>query len=309
MDLEKINVEKYLAEIKKNFKLEIADETIRKDLFLTLLLAEMEKEQGIFQELIFKGGTLLSRNYLSYHRFSEDLDFVYIHSNSLRELSRKERERKIKVFIDLFVPKLKNISDTLNLDFSLNRSDIKYCKVLSGRAVYVFKMYYSTNRYIKLEINFIEKVFYTPERVGVKMITDFFDSRELKFILGLEMNNFTVPSYVLKEIVLEKYRAVLTRHSLKERDLFDLFLIPNSLEVNLKEVVEKIKCSALLKKELKPLIENKYSLLKKNEFFVSDEKVEDFAIIKYDTKSFTDFKEKVKPILIEVCEQFLENEK
>ena len=44
------------------------EEIIEKDLLLTLILAEFEKHKGIFNDLIFKGGTLLSRNYLKYHR-------------------------------------------------------------------------------------------------------------------------------------------------------------------------------------------------------------------------------------------------
>ncbi|MBI2152057.1 nucleotidyl transferase AbiEii/AbiGii toxin family protein, partial [Candidatus Woesearchaeota archaeon] len=67
----KINLSKYIAEVKRNLNFVASDEIIKKDLFLTLILAEFEKE-GLGKELIFKGGTLLSRNYLKYHRFSED---------------------------------------------------------------------------------------------------------------------------------------------------------------------------------------------------------------------------------------------
>src|SRR3989338_8353717 len=95
MAFEKINLAKYTAEVKRNMKLEMPDEIIVKDLLLTLILAEFEKHAGIFKQLIFKGGTLLARNYLQYHRFSEDLDFVHKESNILRDLARKQRERGI----------------------------------------------------------------------------------------------------------------------------------------------------------------------------------------------------------------------
>lgn len=83
-----LNLSRYIAEVKRNLNLVAADEIIEKDLRLTLILAEFEKK-GLGPELIFKGGTLLSRNYLQYHRFSEDLDFIHRNSSEWRELNRK----------------------------------------------------------------------------------------------------------------------------------------------------------------------------------------------------------------------------
>ena len=68
-------------------------------------------------------------------------------------------------------------------------------------------------------------------------------------ILGLSINNFNVLSYSLQEIILEKYRAVLTRKKLQERDLFDLFLIKGSLEADIKKIVEK-RIGVYLNKEI-----------------------------------------------------------
>src|SRR3989344_8865068 len=162
-----------------------AQDIIHKDLILTFILAEFQKEQGIFKDLIFKGGTLLSRNYLKYHRFSEDLDFVFKDSNSIRDLGRSPRERKVKVFLDYFVPELKKIADTLKLDFSTDRSNKKYCRMLSGRTVYTFKLYYSESQFIKIEINFIEKMIDKTQDVSISAITDFFDSKRLMSDLNL----------------------------------------------------------------------------------------------------------------------------
>jgi predicted nucleotidyltransferase component of viral defense system len=305
MGWQEVNINKYTAEIKKRLKLNVSDEFVEKDLLLTFILAEFEK-LDLGKELIFKGGTLLSRNYLKYHRFSEDLDFVHKDSNDLRELPRNRRERKIKIFIDYFVPELKEVANSLNLKFSINRSDTKFCSILHGRTVYIFRLYYSENKYIKIEINFIEKVFDKPIEISVKAITDFFDSKELMFVLGLKLDNFKVLSYPLKEIILEKYRAILTRNILKERDLFDLFLIKDSLKVDIQEISEKIKNSSLIKRELGKLINEKLIQLEQGRFFNSDEKIEELAIFEYDKQEFEKFKDNIKPILIEVCKKFLE---
>ena len=306
MGWKKINIPKYVAEVKKNMSIDLSDEIIAKDLLLTLVLAEFEKEGGIFKELIFKGGTLLSRNFLKYHRFSEDLDFVYKDSIRLRELTRNKRERKIKEFIDIFVPQLKKVTDNLELDFIIDRSNTKYCTILSGRVVYIFRLYYEGNNYIKIEINFVEKMLHKPKEISIKSITDFFDSKELLFVLGLDINNLRISSYTIEEIILEKYRALLTRPTLMERDLFDLFLIPNSLKLDCKECVEKIKWSSLIKKDLEKLISNNLKDLHNNNFFKSEENITDLAIVKYDLKAFEDFKNKIKPLLINICEIFLE---
>jgi len=300
----KINIEQYIGEIKRAMNLNIEEDIIKKDLLLTLILAEFEK-LGLGKELIFKGGTLLSRNYLNYHRFSEDLDFVFKDSNSIRELTRHARERKVKAFLDIFVPKLKEVADALGLDFSTNRSDKKYCKMLTGRTVYTFKIYYSDVNFIKVEINFIEKIINTPEKVSIKAITDFFDSKKMLYVLGLAYQNFNVLSYSLEEIKLEKYRAVLTRKYLQERDLFDLFLIKNSLDIDVSVIVEKIKTSSLIKRDLVNLISGKLALLQENKFFESKEKVDTLSIVKYNPKELEEFKEKIKPKLIEICNKFL----
>ena len=301
---QQINIGKYTAEVKRNLGMAVSDEIIEKDLLLTLILAEFEK-LGLGKELIFKGGTLLSRNYLKYHRFSEDLDFVHRDSGELRELSRNLREKRIKRFVDCFVPDLSKVAVSLGLKFSEDRSDTNFCSILHGRAVYTFRIYYSEKQYIKIEINFVEKMIHKPKEVSVKAITDFFDSKELMFTLGLKIENFKVLSYTLEEIILEKYRAVLTRNELKERDLFDLFLIKDSIEANVKQIVEKIRDSSLIKRDLRKMIADRLTLLKKNEFFKSDERIEDLAIVKYNAKEFEEFKEKIKPILTDVCEIFL----
>ncbi|MFH1710860.1 MAG: nucleotidyl transferase AbiEii/AbiGii toxin family protein [Nanoarchaeota archaeon] len=307
MGRKEINLEKYVSEVKRNINLSVSDELIEKDLLLTLVLAEFQKHGGVFNELIFKGGTLLSRNYLKYHRFSEDLDFVYEGSNELRKLTRNRREKKIKEFIDVFAAKLNEVAETLELDFSTNRSDQKYCSILSGRTVYIFRLYYSDERYMKVEINFIEKTINKPVEIVVKSITDFFDSKELMFILGLKTENFKVLSYSISEIILEKYRALLTRNYFMERDLFDLFLIPNSLDIDVKNAIDKIESSSLIKKQVRSIIEKKLEELKKGSFFSSTEQISDLAIIKYNAEDFEKFKEKITPLLIKICEEFLKN--
>ena len=305
MGWQEININKYVSEVKINLGINVSDEIIKKDLILTLVLAELEK-MNLGKELIFKGGTLLSRNYLNYHRFSEDLDFVFKDSTYIRELTRSARERKIKTFLDSFVPKLKEVTDALGLDFSTDRSNKKYCRIMHPRLVYTFKIYYSEVNFIKVEINFIEKLLDKTKEVSISAITNLFDSKKLMSDLGLSYANFKVESYSLKEITLEKYRAILTRKKLQNRDLFDLFLIKDSLNADTKLIAEKIKNSALIKKDLVSLITEKLVFLQEDKFFNSEETIEALVVAKYNLKEFEEFKQKIKPKLIEICNRFLE---
>ncbi len=303
-----INVSKYANEVKRKLGIIISNEILEKDLLLTLILAEFQKENGAFHDLIFKGGTLLSRNFLRYHRFSEDLDFVHKESETLRKLPRRQRERGIKHHIDYIVPSLHKIAESLGLKFSTDRSDKKYCTILHGRTVYILRLYYNERDYVKVEINFIERLIHKPEVLQINTITDFFESKELMFSLGLRYENFRVLSYPLKEIVLEKYRAILTRNKFKERDLFDLFLIHGSLDAEISEIVIKIRDSSIIKRNLLHSIKEKLKMLRENKFFQSDENISDLAIISFDREEFKAFQENIKPRLIEICEQLLSRE-
>ncbi|MDD4353461.1 MAG: nucleotidyl transferase AbiEii/AbiGii toxin family protein, partial [Candidatus Nanoarchaeia archaeon] len=94
------NFKKYAKLIKPVLKVD--ESLIEKDYILTLFLTNANKflnEGKIthFKDLIFKGGTLLTKAYLDYHRISEDLDFTHKDSNEIRLIESKNlREKKIK---------------------------------------------------------------------------------------------------------------------------------------------------------------------------------------------------------------------
>ena len=64
---------------------------IEKDYHLTRILNAVN--QYLSCDIIFKGGTLLNKAYLNYHRLSEDLDFSY--SNDVDVSTRGKRSKAI----------------------------------------------------------------------------------------------------------------------------------------------------------------------------------------------------------------------
>ena len=83
----------------------------------------------------------------------------------------------------MFVPKINKVCDELGFEFDVDRSNTKFCTVLNKRAIYIFRLYYEDNNYIKIEINFVEKLLYEPKIVSIKAITDYFDSKQLFLFL------------------------------------------------------------------------------------------------------------------------------
>ena len=62
---------------------------IEKDLYLTRILNRVN--EYLSDDIVFKGGTLLNKVYLDYHRLSEVLDFAYLDKIDLSTRSKGQR--------------------------------------------------------------------------------------------------------------------------------------------------------------------------------------------------------------------------
>ena len=209
--------------------------TIEKDFYLTLLLNEMSKnidddKESYFRKLVFKGGTLLTRTHLQYHRISEDLDFTYLENKKLKNSSSKQRNKIISEFTAGLSEKLSEISKKYGFDFSPKKSDSKYCKVMNRKNVYLFKIHYlpvyGTEGFIKYEVNFNDELIHQPRFETIQHLFDEELLHTLEFVEGIVINiKKNILCYDLREVAMEKIRAVLTRPVIKERDLLALFLV------------------------------------------------------------------------------------
>ena len=103
--MNRTNFKKYISYVKEKRKSNIEDQYIEKEYFISLFLSSWHKlkDEGKISnlnKLIFKGGTLLARNFLNYPRISEDIDFTYEKSNNLRDI--KSENRKINLVHQIF---------------------------------------------------------------------------------------------------------------------------------------------------------------------------------------------------------------
>ena len=311
-------IRKFVAQIKEKHK-EISEPTIEKDFYLTLFLNEISKnikenKKSLFSKLVFKGGTLLTRAHLNYHRISEDLDFTYLENKELNKISTKQRKKIISNITNELVEEINKISKKFNLDFSTNKADKKYCKVMDRKSVYVFKIYYNpvygVEEFIKFEVNFNDKLIYSVLYEDIKHLFDDELLKDLEFFENLKIQiRKNIPCYDLREIAGEKIRAVLTRPTIKERDLLDLFLISNmvNLEKNLDErkIVNKIVSSRYFIKGLSEKIKENIEMLTKTRDSIIEERAK-LTLIKIDEKEYSDFEKKTIPFFVEIGEKALE---
>jgi len=298
--------DRYLQETRKK---KVSDEMIKKDLALSYILYEMSEDikndkNSPFNKLIFKGGTLLSKSHLDYHRFSEDLDFTFSENKELNNLSKNQKKNIIKHYLKKeFLPKFENIIQKYSFDFDaseMNKETKKYCPIKAP--VHLAKFYAYLDKKdqtpIKIEINFLDELFEEPKKIKLIHLNP--GSQSLIFPLGETEFN----SYNIEEILIEKIRAILTREAkIHERDIFDLFLLKtrghNSLELNLDKIKNKIRGGIGFKqdkkKEIQKIqkIEEKFKQLE-NEI---EEEIKTMSLKDYDSKEYRAFFKELKEFL------------
>ena len=303
-------VKKFVAQIKDKHS-KINELIIEKDFYLTLLLNEISKnieenKESLFSKLIFKGGTLLTRTHLNYHRISEDLDFTYLENGKLNKFSSKQRKKAISNFTDSLVQELNKIAKKFGLDFSPDKSDKKYCRVMDRKKVYSFKIHYKpvygSKEFIKFEVNFNDELIYPYLFENIAHLFDAELIKDLEFIENIKINiKRNIPCYDLKEIAVEKIRAILTRQVIKERDLLDLFLI--SKKINLKNLEnKKILDSESFIRGLLAKIQGNLETLEKGEKSIIEEKSK-LALIEIKDEEYFDFEKMIIPLIIKIGKQ------
>lgn len=207
MDRDKLEkIIPFIAE-KFNFRFDI----IEKDYYLTLILNSIESH--LSDKIVFKGGTLLNKIHLNYHRLSEDIDFTYFNPEGLKTRSMRSRaitpiREKMPVLLKLLGLKSKKPEGEGFNNSTQYVFNISYPSFISGK-----------DETIKLEISLRQMLIDKPvHNVITHFYKDPFTGEDLipkKKILSLSFN----------EAVAEKLKAAITRKDLAIRDYYDLWHI------------------------------------------------------------------------------------
>ena len=225
---------------------------VRRDILLHAILRELYGEERFHERYLFKGGTCLVKCYLSYYRFSVDLDFTF----PLRSrLSRSERRKLISSEVRWLSEKLGYTAEELGLDFrpfegnSYNRNFVHF-EGNENRKIVFFHLFMPTGELVKIEVNFFEPVLFGEKKVQARTLLEGVKlENEERAYLFEELERYStlpVTAYSPEEILAEKIRAILTRRVQKLRDFYDVFMLYKAgydYSDVIDEAVEKIKFS------------------------------------------------------------------
>ncbi len=200
---------------------------LEKDYYITLLLAGIH---ALSENLLFKGGTCLSKIYYSYYRLSEDLDF------SMRlpagEITRTVRRNTIKPVRDKIQSFVKGYGLSMEgVDKAGHNESTQYIYYINYESVVLGK-----KQSIKLEIGlrFNPLLPTSKQKINHKFLHPF--TREPLFDGG------TVNCLALQELVAEKMRAASTRLTIAPRDFYDLgYLIKSGFNLRAAELWQLFK--------------------------------------------------------------------
>jgi len=190
-------------------KMKFRPAIVEKDYYLTVILNNIETM--LTDKIVFKGGTLLNKAHLNYHRLSEDLDFTY----NAEFTARSQRSKAITPIREKMPSFLKALGLT---------SDKPQGEGFNNSTQYVFKVKYPSvlmvkDDMLKIEISLRQPPIDTPIKTEIKHFyqdpftgEDLFPSRK---VLSLSW----------KEAVAEKLKAAISRKDVAIRDYYDLWYI------------------------------------------------------------------------------------
>lgn len=190
-------------------KMKFRPAIVEKDYYLTVILNNIEAL--LTGKVVFKGGTLLNKAHLNYHRLSEDLDFTY----NAEFTARSQRSKAIAPIREKMPTFLKALQLT---------SDKPEGEGFNNSTQYVFKVKYSSalmakEDTIKIEISLRQPPIEKPVNTEIKhFYQDPFTGEDL-FPLG------KILSLSWKETVAEKLKAAISRQEAVIRDYYDLWYI------------------------------------------------------------------------------------
>lgn len=297
----------YIASIAKIQRIEL----IEKDFILQSFLSKLSNNPYFKENFIMKGGTGLIKCYVGYYRFSEDLDFSWIDQKKIKNKSQKQIRKFLSSEIDRLINLFSNIAKELGLGFKPMKNNKRYIEFGGSNTFVTLKLWYEsvilgTESFVKIQFNFVEKFYYRFKKKEIKNLVKIKDTEEIRFLFpeyaDVLFTKIRFNVYDIREILLEKIRAILTRRGIKARDFIDVFIIKKKLGANLnsyrKKIIEKTK--VMLKfKRFKQNLKAKEQELKAAFALGEEEKL----LLKPVEKGFNKFLDDFYPFLKDIIKQ------
>jgi predicted nucleotidyltransferase component of viral defense system len=196
------------------------DAQVEQDLIIARALVEIFSDDLLKKSLAFRGGTALHKLYLTPQiRYSEDIDLVQIHSESVNPVLKRIRERLS------FLGTKRAVKQNIHNNTILYHFEPEDPSVISMR--------------LKIEINTREHF----NVLGLKEIP-------YKVENGWFNGECSITSYELEELLGTKLRALYQRR--KGRDLFDLYWALTHKLIDIGKLIECYKTYMEFSVEIAP---------------------------------------------------------
>lgn len=201
---------------------------IEKDIILHTILKGLYSDEHFAESYLFKGGTCLVKCYFGYYRFSVDLDFTFKNQEEWKELSKRSRRKALVEEAQVVGNLIESIAGYAGLEFDAELQNRRYIEFGSGSRMVTYKLYYPGGL-IKVQVSLVENVLFEPKRLKAKTLLSGVplseNDRRYFYDFIEDYSEVRVLAYDLREILVEKVRAILTRKVQKLRDFYDLYLM------------------------------------------------------------------------------------
>ena len=230
----------YLQVQRLSLKNNVSPEIIEKDYFIELVLFYFSKNNFLYENLVFRGGTALKKVYFPEYRFSEDLDFVI------------DSKKEINVYQEIIIQILQKISS--DYPIKIDKRSIFERDRLQLFIIYDIIPDIKGIKELKVDIL---KDYYIPKHERKRLLFSYPE---------FENKNSILKTYVLESVVCDKIGRILDVDN-EPRDLYDLwYLLKLNLDINIirKEFKNKYGYEIIIPNLLRELVRDDYKQNWKN---------------------------------------------
>ena len=209
---------------------------IEKDYYVTLLLKNIT---GLVPEIIFKGGTSLSKCYRLIERFSEDIDLSIFEEVKPPESRRRRLKEGIVKAIELSELTLEN-KDDIRSRRDFNRYIIAYPSVFTSSAV---------KPKLIIETAVFTGIYPTEIKTVGNYIFDYLSKNNaLDFVNTAAIRPFPIKVQKPERTFIDKVFALCdyhidNKHEQHSRHIYDIYRLFDTIKINgsLKELINKVR--------------------------------------------------------------------
>lgn len=245
----------YLQVQRLSLKNNVSPEIIEKDFFIELVLFYFSKDNFLYENFVFRGGTALKKVYFPEYRFSEDLDFVI------------DSKKEINLYQKIIIQILQKISS--DYPIKTEKRSIFESDRLQLFIIYDIIPDIKGTKELKVDIL---KDYYIPKHERKSLLFSYPE---------FENKNLILETYALESVICDKVGRILDVDN-EPRDLYGLwYLLKLNLDIKIirKEFKNKYGYEILIPNLLRKIDKDDYKRNWKNRLIYQIVDLPDFNMV------------------------------